>query len=665
VATCRIPLSVLLLLPALAVADAPTAVRTLTGFEPEQVAGWGLTQADGAYQIGRQAVLRKGPASEGQWALARTVTQRNVDWGGLKGGTSEDWVRYYHGQILNATGHFPRGRLKTWLPADWSGFALLRMDVRSSEAAMRVRVMLEDEIATPPTMRLFQVPAGQWVTLEVDLAAASAVRDMPLTDAQAKRLGTPVAGIRTLNPARMANLLIVLEQCDAATEVLLDNLRLVRDAKAEKARFPLRTDGRPFPMPTALPEVTPAPPKAVPLPAAAPAGEQTPMLIDLSRRRPPSYAWLNEQVRHAITAVDERRVVLAIGAFWPWKTLDGGGRWTPMKDLQHSRNAPGAGTAAAGADLLSVYTARCAGGGQPAVIYFRKLRWDGTDWAAGEPHLVDVNTRHCPEFRVEVLRLASGRIWAAWFQDTRFRRIVLIARYSDDGGRTWRAPDSNALAVFEHPTHWRRPLPVGVTVWWERPARDVPPARANGRIGDCHPHTNLALVPYGDRVAVVWGGRHRRREALLWSRFDGRQWSPPQVVLPRYGPPSSATTLGERTVFVAFLGKVYRLDGERWIEDSPAEGGADKLVAAGGSVLCFGRTVVAADDRQVTTIWVSRRAKDRPWSAPQTLATERTAAGRKGQIHLIAPQFAAGRIVPIAWAPHHGWIKVLRVPVRR
>ena len=655
------------LLPAILMACASLAgaddgVKLLTGFEAEQVKAWGLKPAEGGLAIGKLAVITPCETTEGKQALVRTLTAKNVDWGGLKKGESEDWVRYFHGQILNATGHFPGGRGTAWFPSDFSGFGLFRMDVRSSASAMRIRVMLEDEIATPFTERWFRVPAGRWVTLQMDLAAASALREMKLTPQQAEQYGTPVAKIRTLNPARMANLMIVVEQCDKATEITLDNLRLVRDAEAEKAAFDLVTDRRPFPMPAALPDQTPRPRKSPAPPVKALAAKQEPSRIDLSRIRKPSYGRLNEQVRHAITAVDADRMVLAMSAFWPWKTLDGGATWTAMKkSLRHSSNAPGVGTAAWGADLLSIYVARCAGGGQPAVIYFRQLLWNGKDWAPTVPALVDVNSRHCPEFRVEVGRLASGRIWAAWFQDTRLRQIILKARYSDDEGRTWRDPDSNALAMYPRPTHWKRPLPLPVTVWWETPKLDVPLDRANGRIGDVHPHTNLALVPYGEHVAVVWGGRFKRRDAQLWSRFDGTRWTEPELVVRIYGGVSSATTVGDKAIHVALKGKVYRLAGEDWLEDSPPIGGADRLIAAGDTVLCIGKTVEKADAQQTTTLWLSRKPAGGKWSAPETLAVEKTESTRFGRIDVIAPQFAAGGFAPIAWGPHHGWVKVLRL----
>ena len=230
-----------------------------------------------------------------------------------------------------------------------------------------------------------------------------------------------------------------------------------------------------------------------------------------------------------------------------------------------------------------------------------------------------------------------------------------------DGGRTWLDPDSNALVRFDRPTQWKRPLPIAVTLWCDLPGLTPPLERANGRVGDVHPHTNLALVPYGQHVACIWG----RGETLVWSHFDGSTWSAPRLVVRRFGGPAAATTVGSRTIYVVFRGKVYRLaeDG-KWLEDSPPEQGPARLVAAGSALLCVGRKATTDAKGQTTVVWVSRKAAGGSWSASEVIACERTGPGRSGRIEVIAPQFATGDFVPVAWGPHAGWVKIMLVPVK-
>ena len=115
-------------------------VGLLASFEPAQLAKWGCkAKEDGSYVLGRGILARRGEATEGRWALVRVLTKRNLDWGGLRTGKAEEWLRYYHGTVFNATGRFAK-----WFPADWSGYQRLRMDVKSASSALKLRVQLED-----------------------------------------------------------------------------------------------------------------------------------------------------------------------------------------------------------------------------------------------------------------------------------------------------------------------------------------------------------------------------------------------------------------------------------------------------------------------------------------------------------------------------------------
>ncbi|MFH1023191.1 MAG: sialidase family protein [Planctomycetota bacterium] len=640
-------------------------VKLLAGFEPEQMNAWGLNkpgkdpnghfwglQDDGSYRWstmgGARGRVVKGEATQGEWALAHAIANNN-QLGWVNAGDRNEWLRHTHGSLAKWAGHFQK-----WFPTDWSGYGRLRMDFKSAKAAVRVRVILYDEIALPPAVRVFPVPPGDWVTLDFDLAGASKLHEMNLSEEAARLYGAKVAKLRTFNPARMADMIVMVEQADGLTDLFLDNVRLVADEGAEKPARKLISDPRPFPEPRELSPGEPKPRDLSFLKAnAAPPGKQEPASITFKEGTD-----YDRLAFGAVAAAGMDRTILCHGGQMlnTTATLDGGKTWKDLEKLRHTKNAPGVGVAAAGPDLLAAYVARCAGGGAPTDAFFRQATFDGNGWAFSPPALMDVDSWHCPEWKMRVLRLASGRIWTAWFQDGRTRRIHVKARYSDDGGVTWRDPDSNGLAEFENRQDTKGPMPLGVTWWWEEPAITPPLEKANGRIGACDPHGNLALTPYGDHVACLWG----LNNALVWSQFDGKGWSEPKTAVRGNGAPGSATTLDGKGIHVIFAGKVYRLDGENWVEDSPAEQGPARLAVSGNVLLCIGKKAAEAEGKPIAELWVSRKISGGTWSKPDVIAREET----KG-ISLTAPQYAPENVVPVAWGPPREWIKVLRIPVEQ
>ena len=63
---------------------------------------------------------------------------------------------------------------------DFSGYDLLRVDVRSDVGPIEINLALEDNILEPPVMRTYRVPADEWVTIELDLQEAARVRELDL-----------------------------------------------------------------------------------------------------------------------------------------------------------------------------------------------------------------------------------------------------------------------------------------------------------------------------------------------------------------------------------------------------------------------------------------------------------------------------------------------------
>ncbi|KKL03732.1 hypothetical protein LCGC14_2623190, partial [marine sediment metagenome] len=99
-----------------------------------------------------------------------------------------------------------------WLSAapaklrDWSAYTRLLVDVKGSVAA-KLRLFIEDDFIEPPVVAAYDVPPGEWVTLELDLARA--VRQ------------------RKLNTSRMVNLWIAANPSRDGT-FKLDNIRVAR-----------------------------------------------------------------------------------------------------------------------------------------------------------------------------------------------------------------------------------------------------------------------------------------------------------------------------------------------------------------------------------------------------------------------------------------------------
>ena len=64
---------------------------------------------------------------------------------------------------------------------DWTGYELLRADVRSTKVATDVWFIVEDEVLEPPVVRTYAVKPDAWVTVEIDLAKAAEVRGLDLS----------------------------------------------------------------------------------------------------------------------------------------------------------------------------------------------------------------------------------------------------------------------------------------------------------------------------------------------------------------------------------------------------------------------------------------------------------------------------------------------------
>ena len=657
---------VIVLLAVAVAAPAAEGVKLLSGFEKAQVLKWGYVEHEGKL-ITKRALDRKrfsswiatGDATQGERAYVRRFGKNVVRWY-FRSGKSPEEILYMQGTAYNTFGAFRKR-----FPTDWSGYDRLRIDVKSTGCPIRLRLMLEDELTSPHLTRDYQVPAAKWVTLEFDLAAAAKLHEVKLSGEAGQEAGDgKVLKARLLNLAKMANILLRVEQADKQTDVLLDNIRLLAPEAEQASKLTVLTDKRPFPIPGQLP--VPAEPLA-PKPAPGkrnrePVEPEKPTKAGLARGG--SYGMMN--LPRGVAVADNDRILFigSIGRMQAAQSIDGGATWTNLaakRDAttwcQHSVNAPGNGACADGEDGFVFYTARCANMGRPSDIYFRHLKFDGTGWKLGEPRLVEVDVRHCPEHKVRAVRLASGRIWVAWLHVDRFARQYLRARYSDDGGQVWRTTDSNGLLMISRRKN-PKPLPLAVAWWQQEPAGWTPPAAGcSGRIpGRFHPHGRFSLIRYGKSVACIYAEGDR---ATSWTWFDAEKktWSKPALVFKCFGGPVTAVSVGEKTIYTSLrrVKKIMRLDGEQWIEDTPPGYGGGGVLSLAGKVLhCF--WLERKGDQ--TLVRMSRKPAGAKWAAPVTLATEE----RKLQ-GISAPMYAPETFVPVFWGPAKGWVRFLRVPV--
>jgi len=633
-------------------------VKLLCGFEEADAAKWGAKRDGDAlrWQVSyyKAVWFRKGDATQGEWALVVGVPA-------IRRGTHYNVLR--RRAVLNS---YPWFRKR--FPADWSGYDRLRLDVQSG-AAGRLRIDLEDELCQPQARRTFAVPKGQWVTLEFPLAEAAKLHTIPLPKDEAERLGVPALEARRLNLAKMANLEIYFEALAAKCEVRLDNLRLLAPDCKRKPKHRIVRDTSPFLVPQALPLTEPTPP-ATPkgfTPVATLPKAPTPRPVDLSNVGKTCYARLGNTTARAFVAADTRRLLLGFNAGYMhvFQTKDGGATWlgldgkpTPTR-CYHNANAPSHCAAAAGLDLLYAYTDHCAGGGNPSNLFFRLLRFNGTGWILEPPRLLDVDCRHCPEFKVRLLRLKSGRIWAAWMHLSRLGKHGVRARYSDDAGVTWRDPDSNALVIINRDQS-QGPQRYGVTLWVEQPKGLTPPAdQANGRLGPMYAHGGLQLTPHGDNVACIWAQSWYPN--AVWSMFDGKTWGKPRPI--GRGSPVSAVTVGKATIYLSLSYKratrILRLSGEKWVEDMPPMGQGGVLCASGDTVCNFW----TKKEGKKAALYESHKRAGGEWTPPRRLALETVpGAGRRARLGITVPQYAPEAFVPVAWGPHDAWIKTMLLP---
>jgi hypothetical protein len=297
-----------------------------------------------------------------------------------------------------------------------------------------------------------------------------------------------------------------------------------------------------------------------------------------------------------------------------WKGLDGG-----KASSQFRGNLMMVGACCTpgddGRDLLIVTLKHCSGGEEPSWVWFKRVAFQGGAWKPGPSTVIDVDSWHCPEHTMDVLRLPNGRIWGAWSPQSRSGGVK--ARFSDDDGKTWRS---------------------------------LPGQLGPGKHGQKRP----LLLPLGKGVACFF--RIGWQDYFGWSRSDGEKWSKAEQPIKgiRARPISGAAT-GPDELFVSagLKGKVRLLhfSAGKWSEETGAPFPPKRLSAAGNRLVAL-----ALRDGKVV---MSVRSADGKWSPVRELAE-----AEKGTVDLVCPRVAPPGFLPVAWSTKAGRsIQFLKVPL--
>jgi len=611
--------------------------------------------------------LRRGEASQGQWAMTLRPTTLSV-WTGPRPGPKLDEVDRFYGLYERSTGVFNiAGVLRKVLPEDWSHFDRLRFDVLISGAPQTVYVAMEDEDIMPPVVRSVLVEPGKWTTVEVDLKAAVKQRGLDLKSMATLRIGFTL-GDREDGAKRA-------RRSDAAPTALLDNLRLCGQNAA--AGLPLVRDDRPHHVPELFQAIAskPAPMELPPgKPDRSPIKLQDPFRIETPR---PCFVspvgW--------IAAYDNRRMLVGFSYggtkdAYVWQTLDGGGTWrgwdgageaglVPLREMTHQ--AGRGDSVGPRADVMLLTNLGCNGPASAGpTLFVERLSLGPDGWQRSkQPALVDCDLRHCNSNQ-SIVRASTGRLYAAYGYTSRLGTIAVGVRYSDDDGHTWKSwrPGKNGI------------LPGGIH------------SQDDG-IGFGYTFEEPCLVPLAKHVACIWCKRvgYEYRE-IKWSRFDGRQWSPVETIVETkkrdaYNPTRPAVhavSVGDSEVFMvnALYKGVLHFEGGRWSREADEVPAGSRVSVAGDkhivviaargeeSDLSTSPGVVEAEGAVDLQVW--HRLAEGHWNGPLTVAGEPVPLASPDNRWYARPGFvvqpyAPPNFVPVAWSCGKNWVKVLRVPV--
>ena len=651
--------------------------KLLCSFEKDEVARWGAkfkTESGKEYVTERFVTYvdvgagTAETATEGKWALVRRINDR---YGFLApGNKTHPYELHRCGTVLNTYGWFRKA-----FPSDWTGYELLRMDVRAEKTGVRLRLEIEDEFIPEPVAREYVVSDGEWVTIEVDLKQAARERRLDLS--------------------KMVN--IVLTAVERSSKDAMEFAVLVDKVRLAKAGMPcalkVLRDGSPMTLP--------------PRPKAA-AKETAPLNISAAAKADGAVSSVAaDGGGYALMAAMDRCIggfggggVIVVPGHTAYLSLDGGKSWTGLdgrpggtRIAADFRGRHRATATVYGADVLMAFcTDRCAGGGGRTMNKATSAIRSGDRWKIGPETPFEFGQRHCVD-RLSMVRDAAGREWVAWNQVNVLHGTEVRAKWRYPGGEEWFQCGENAR-IYPHGAAggagpyltacgegvacfwrdesqgalWSRAVPVRtkVAALKEGGAIEVAAGTSAGiRIG-----ANLVMERNGKYLAAFTvtkttgnmstaapdpgpAGIAKEGDELL-----AFAWSPASDIEKGRWEPSSAATLPDGTVFAALQSpgkapKVMRLEGGRWVQDSPAGiGGWRPMLSA-----CGGRLTCAWFEGK--TVFLCARGPDGKWGGAKKIAEEQDLIET-----IAAPLVGPENFVPIAWSTKkRDAVKVAAVPL--
>jgi len=588
----------------------------------------------------------KGNASHGEYALSRVLKYPREP---------NDMAPYYPMSITLMTTF---GWAEKCFPTDWSGYERFRMDVWSEKGVEYLWLMIEDDLVEPAIVRTFKIPAGKWVTVEIDLEKAIAVRGLDLK--------------------KMANIRI---KGKGRGNVLIDNIRLakkkaqlkhalLKDASSMKPPEPPKMDKASFPKISLKPD-------------RSPLKNEKPIVVQVNAKngaRIIPQGW--------ITAFDNKRMMLAYGEGTgtgfakpflkilqtfdggkTWKGLDGGSAPTTIKyrNADHGTN-PGNAIDSLGSGIYVSSIGCCGFRSAPRLYAFMLMLKGAKGWEARIPpkgrsrdgynvgsktNLIDSDMRHC-SYTGMTLRLDSGILWHVWGHIGRWSSMGIHAKYSVDDGVTWHS--------------WQPGKSAGI------------PGSFGARTGKLYSYKRCWATEWRDGLAVFWHDWQDKNK-LQWSRFDGKKWSKVETIkefekarskakcAKTYG---TAVRLGKEELFVAaaIMDGVLHWNGKSWKHEIPEAGSQGYLTVAG-------KTVVLVNAGPLKYKWGKgwhvdganlrywKRTPQGKWEGPTQISdgTYEIFVYR-GMPNFRAPRIAPPNFVPVVWSKKgENNLRIHRIPV--
>ena len=575
---------------------------------------------------------RSGEHTEGEMALAVGIGPANPYGQKFTFLRSEFLSRYYP-SVWRSLEARPLMTTFQWLSKgrpdlkDWSGYDVLRVNVRCQGQPAKIWLAVEDDVVEPPLMRLYELPANKWVTLELDLAEAVKTRGVDLK--------------------RITNFWLMGTSPKAA-ELRIDNVRITRK-ETPVPNDVLRDES---PMAVTIPPRPQRP--AGPTLGKDASPDRSPVTLDkpitVTRGSITPFGW--------VAAYDNRRIFVAYnttntttGAVY---TDDGGKTWKQLpaataSNLDHG-SAGGCAIDAHG-DGLAVSTGPgCIGCLPGPKQHVTKYTFTGAGWEARLPaRILDCDIRHCGH-NGSAVRLSrrpfQGRIWAGWGEMDRSHASGVHVKFSDDDGETWFTWGKGGLLPGSRDGDW-----------------------SNNTYG----YPNVVMVPYRHHVACIWqhiGG------PVQWSFYDGSAWSASQEICKiarkgDYGEGMSAVTTANDEIYVAGTGidTVMRWDGKAWFAELIAVEDGGMLSLAGDVVMLFtsgklNRRWTGANWSRKTALRSYRRTSVGKWEGPVALTGEFNIHDYRGKPGFSVPSCSPPNFVPLVWSDYdEKAVKLIRVPV--